>query len=398
MSEPQSAAPTPRSTATRGLLGLARGLLRRGGDLLRRTYALLLIVLILYVSYRAIRYLVVELVFPKPPPAQITGVPKRLDEQLLHGARPDWLGLAAVENPRAPLAHYHRFDIWLGSDPQNDCTRSGCHAPLPHAKHKEVRAFLNMHATSLHCGVCHMAVEDRPLRLAWYDPQTGRATDPPPLLAAYAWLETHRPRPDGPPFTDTDQRTIVRLLTDASRMAGGEPMLARLAEHLRAVRAGGEPFRHLVEVAWEAVPRAFRGSYGAKLAVREPGSQKLHLRHPGSEAAVREYLRSAAELGPERRETLLQAVHTHRRPRSLECSDCHRESGSLIDFAALGYPPGRVRALAGGPIFQMIEHIAHGEPFHLPQFMMPSSVPPPPTTNPLAVPEPAPATGPNAAP
>src|SRR5690606_8055967 len=88
----------------------------------------------------------------------------------------------------SPLAHYHRIDSWIEPDPFNDCARSGCHAPLPHARRKEVRAFLNMHATSIHCGVCHFQTDREPLNLGWYDLDHGEVRAEPAILQAYAMI------------------------------------------------------------------------------------------------------------------------------------------------------------------------------------------------------------------
>ncbi len=340
------------------LLPLARGLLRRA-------YALALILLIFYVSYRAVHYLVVSLATPSQTPAQIAGVPRRMDEGLLRGTRPDWLGLTAVENPRSPLSHYHRFDTWIQSDRFNDCTRSGCHVALPHSKRKEVRAFLNMHATTLHCGVCHLSTDARPLRLRWYDLSSGRASGPPHLLAALAWLEQRPARETASAWTEAEQSEIVGLLRAAALAAGGEPSLERAAEHLAAVRPSSRAFAEFIEVAREAVPRALRGSYGRKLAQVEAGG-RLHLRHPDTEPAVQAYLQEHATADAARRAQLLAAVHPHKRPTALTCSDCHRQEDSLIDFAQVGYSPGRQRRLFETAVFRMIEHIAAGQPFYLP--------------------------------
>ncbi len=72
---------------------------------------------------------------------------------------------------------------------------------------------------------------------------------------------------------------------------------------------------------------------------------------------------------------LLAAVHPQHGIPTLHCSDCHRATGSLLDFAAAGYPPVRVEMLSQPAIFRMVESIARGYPFYLPGFARPESQP-----------------------
>lgn len=356
-----------------GAVRAAAWFLRRAGlDLLRRAYAAALIALIVWLSYRSIRYLLVSLITPSDVPAQISDVPRRLDEALLHGARPDWLGLSAVENPRSPLSHYHRFDTWIQHDPPNDCTRSGCHAPLPHGRRKEVRAFLNMHATSIHCGVCHFASERSPLPLAWYELRQGRVTEPPALLSAIGWLDA-RLQDRAATLSADEHRAIVGWLRTAAEQSEGDPALIRAADDIHAVRPSSPAMPGLLDAARQAAGRAARGSYGAKLALLGADGLPM-LAHPGTQAAVQQFLSEGAGAAGERRDAMLRSVHPLRRDAALHCDACHRVDGSLLDFGSLGYPESRRRTLTTGPIFNMIQHISRGEPFRLPTLTVP--VPP----------------------
>lgn len=361
---------SPANAQFRELLRwVSRWLVRVAKEAPKRGYALALIVLIVWVSYRSVAYLIVALIVPSGVPPQITGLPIRMDEQLLHGRRPDWLGLQTVDNPRAPLSHYHRFDSWLQSDDFNDCTRSGCHGPLPHSKRKEDRAFLNMHATSMHCGVCHMKDESRPLSLTWYDMSNGKAQDVPALVEVYEWLAVQSKPEKASAMSDADQKRTVRLLRKAAAQANGEASLVRLADHIAAVRPGGRAFVDFLLMARELVERSFRGSYGAKLALRRGEGREPILGHEGVEPAVKEWLDEGSQATGERRKNLLDRVHPARRQTPLTCTDCHRREDSLIDFAAVGFPPPRIKALTDPAVFSMIENISHGTPFHLPDFM-----------------------------
>lgn len=353
-----------RGSVTSGLKVLGRFLSR----LLLRGYALALIALIAYLSYSAIRYLVDSLIVPATTPRQIAELPRRMDEALIHGSQPDWLGLRAVENPRAPLDHYHRFDTWIEPDRFNDCTRSGCHSPLPHADRKETRAFLNMHATSIHCAVCHFDEAAKPLPLTWYDLRTARVGDPPPLLRAYDWLTQ---RSGQVQFSRDDQAAIVRLIRAAAGAAHDDATLLRIAQNLEGYRPGGENFLQALRDATDAVRHLFRGSYGAKLALRYPGGEPV-FGHANTHSAVRDWLTRGSAAQGEERDRLLKAVHPRRRIEARHCSECHVESGGLVDFESLGYPPSRAFMLHNSPVFRMIEHIGEGRPFYLPGFGVPA--------------------------
>lgn len=349
---------------------IGRGAKRFTISFLRRGYALAMALIIIWLSVRAITYLIDSLIKPAKSPAQVEAVPLRLNEQWLHKPRPDWLGLQVVENPRSPLSRYHRLDSWIQQDAVNDCTRSGCHAPLPHSHRKEVRAFLNMHATTLHCGVCHFRSEKKPVELTWYDLKTGKRRDPPALLRAYAWLHDQPPLEDEKQYTTADQETIVSLLSKAADESIGDAGLRRSAEHLRAVRAESPSFRRLLRDARDVADRSLRGSYGAKLALVAADGSPL-LAHPNTSEATQAFLREGATATPERRAELIKAIHPLRQHPPIECHACHTATDSRIDFAALGYPPERIRSLVKPIIGAMIEHIAAGTPFYLPQLTRP---------------------------
>lgn len=331
-----------------------------------RTYAVALIGVVIWLTWQAFRYLVVSLMFAAPPPVQITELPVRLDAALLEKGRTAFAGIDAVQHARSPLAHFHRLEGWTHPDQFNNCTTSGCHGPLPHSKRKEVRAFLNMHATSMHCGTCHMRSEDRPLHLTWYDLDTGVACDSPSILQVYDLLTSPLKRQALQTPTETDQRQIVALLRAAAEQADGLPALEQLAEHFAAVRAASDAFQSLIEVARSTLPRHFRGEYGAKLALNNPQDGSPYLSHPDTEAAVRRYQQRSDSITTAERAALLAAVHPLRRTESLSCGDCHRAAGSLVDFSRLGYPQARIRSITSSIVSQMIQHISEGRPWNIP--------------------------------
>jgi hypothetical protein len=351
------------ATADKGA-GAGRRVLRGVLDLVKRVYALALMVLVLWLSWLAFEYLLVSLIFPAPPPEQIVDLPLRPDKRMMDQPPAAFTGVLSVENPRAPLAHYHRVDNWFQADRYNNCTQSGCHAPLPHGDNRATRAFLNMHATSLHCGVCHLATDARPLQLVWYDLADGDVAPPPALLRAYALLL----RLDAPEkINPADDTALVDALQAAAALAQGG-RLDFLAEHFAAVRPGTNLWFELRTAALAELPRHFRGEYGAKLAVASDDGGPI-LGHGGNTAAVQEYLENQETLTPERRAALLEQIHPRRREPTLACSDCHASQDRLLDLAQVGYPPARVEALKQPLVTQMIENIAAGETFYMPRFL-----------------------------
>jgi hypothetical protein len=367
--KPQQKPHTARLRAT--VLSAFRALRALG----KRLYALALAATVAFLGYHALRYLVEGLVVSHPPPRQVTGVPLRMDETLLHGDRPSWTGLSAVETPRSPLSHYHRFDTWVRPDRFNDCARSGCHSPAPHARRKEDRAFLNMHAASMHCGVCHMKTDGEQRPLTWYDLDDGRARGRPALLDAYDWLQK-RGEQEAKAYGATEQREIAGLLATAAEEGQGEPHLQALSREISAVRAGSEALLRSIDRSRDAVSRAMRGSYGSKLALQSTSGKPI-LGHPDAEAAVRDWLARGKQAGGDERERMLRAVHTRRRETPLDCTACHTTQNPLIDFAKTGYPAARVRSLTEPQIFEMIQHIREGRQFHIPTVGAPMSQPTP---------------------
>jgi hypothetical protein len=354
----------------------------------KRFYAIGVIALTCWLSFMALRYLVVTLLIPSKAPSLLVDIPTRLERTILETPRSQWPGIEVSENPRTPPAHYHRIDGWIQPDRFNNCTQSGCHLALPHTKRKEVRAFLNMHATSIQCGVCHMKSDAKPLALTWYDLRRGKACGPPPALQAYEFVTSEEGRKRLEQPTAADQARLVDLLTAASRAADGLSALEALARHVGSVRPASEAFQRLVEAIKQALPQHFRGEYGAKLALRDMATGRAILGYAGTADAVGEYLRVAGSLKGAAYEALLAKVHPLKREPALHCTDCHRKQDSLIAFDQLGYPAARQEALTGPPVFLMIEHISAGQPMHLPGFISPpASQPAVPTTQPVTGPK-----------
>jgi len=351
----------------RGLRGTAR-LMRHA---IPRLYGLALLLFICWLTFLSIRYLVRSLLVPTQTPEQIVGIPRRMEPELLATERADWKAITAAETPRMPPAHYHRVDSWIDPDRFNDCSRSGCHGPLPHARNKAVRAFLNMHATSIHCGVCHMETDDHPLSMTWYDLETGAAQDPPAILTLYERLNDIRPDEEDANILKQQHQELVALMQRTAKDMPEARALRQLVEHFEAVRPGSRTYERLLEETRGIIPRYFRGEYGAKLALQAEDGAVI-LGHPDTSEAVAKFLADGDQLAPDDREQLLTKVHPLRRAKAYTCTECHRADASLVPLAQLGYPPARIEALSDPIVFEMIENIDAGRSFELPQFLAPT--------------------------
>jgi hypothetical protein len=353
-----------------GLLGLGIKLERLILEIVRRVYAVGMIALVTWLSYRALWYLLGTLMFPSATPEQIVGIPKRLTAEVLKTHRASWEGLQASATPRTPLAHYHRMDTWFQPDPYNNCTTSGCHEALPHSRNTAVRAFLNMHALTLQCGVCHMQAEKTPLTTVWYDLHSGKPRGAPTLLAMYAWLESDEGKKETAQPTEAVQDKIVGYLRQAIFETEADPTLTVLAERVNAVHYASPEFQQIVAEIHATLPLRFRGEYGVKLARRDADGRPI-FGYPDTAAAIQQYLRAAPIADATRKQALLNTIHAGNRVEPVYCAGCHQSEGGAIDFKAAGYPPARIAMLSQPIIFRMIENIAAGQPFYLPGFVAP---------------------------
>jgi cytochrome b subunit of formate dehydrogenase len=93
-----------------------------------------------------------------------------------------YLGYRILEEQKIK-GHFHHIGLDVLPDKRSACIR--CHGDLPHEKLREVRAFLNMHASFFACEVCHgrqprEGKEDvRPKVFKWYAKKDGKIVDEP---------------------------------------------------------------------------------------------------------------------------------------------------------------------------------------------------------------------------
>ena len=72
--------------------------------------------------------------------------------------------------------HFHILDEKVYSDVENAQVCLQCHGNFAHIKHKEYRAYYNMHTFFLACETCHLRLEkeDKGTGFKWLDDKTGK--------------------------------------------------------------------------------------------------------------------------------------------------------------------------------------------------------------------------------
>ena len=336
---------------------------RMARSLVTRLWVLAIMVVAIWTAYLAGSYMV-EVVFALPKvPLDI------LDRRLAF--KPDDLratssvGLTTAA-PRAPIGHYHGVERWFQPDLHNGCTVSGCHQSLPHARSKETRAFANMHATFLHCQICHTTATVNPLKTAWIDTRTGHRQDAPAVLQLIRELEINADRILVAP--DRIHEALCRLLAQAVQISGPESILEYFSIRLNTAAPGSAVWRQPITQLAEELPNQARGEYGAKIALDTLGD-------PFEQANDRRLDQARRSAGlrpgsPERMELVRQA-HSDVETNPDSCLPCHGGQPARLDWQFLGYPPKRQAELSNLIITRMIQQNRQGQPFYWPGMLNP---------------------------
>jgi len=89
-----------------------------------------------------------------------------------------YLGYRVLEQ-RFIKGHFHHIDFDFKPDNRSYCI--ACHGDIPHDKHKELRAFDNMHSSFIACQACHVRLEGDAKTgvFKWYDRETGAIIESP---------------------------------------------------------------------------------------------------------------------------------------------------------------------------------------------------------------------------
>jgi hypothetical protein len=328
-----------------------------------RSYAFVIMVVVLYAGYAAVSYLIHQVFFPSPVPQRLLEWQGHLEADALNGG-----GVPGVATRplRAPLGHYHGIKGWFQPDAENGCTTSGCHKPLPHQKTKTVRAFANFHSMFLDCMTCHRKPEDRPVKVLWVDTDTGDEQEPPAILQLIRFLQRERDLIERRP--EAAHQTVVELLGGVVGSLGEDNVLRFLLLQIETSMPASPVWRHAMEHLAEEIPRHARGKYGAKVVVGD--ASLLRVRNRALIEQAGQYL--AAEPGSDERERLNQQMHSDIVLVPDGCMSCHDAEGPShmgLDLVKLGYSDGRIQQLQDMEVARMAEQVRQGRPWYLPNLM-----------------------------
>ncbi len=347
-----------------GLLALLAGLLRRG-------YALALLVVVAMVCYGSMHFLG-SLLFTRPAaPAEIREIPRWLDADSLSqpGHAHAGVGAATEEaelQTRGPLAHFHKIPNWFIPDNANSCTTSGCHQALPHGEREQSRAFLNMHTTFVDCQVCHMGVTSDDTVVRWLGTADREPRDAPALLQLTRELEQLQLEGFGDRGAASER--LESLLRKALQEAGQQAELARWLLELQTTHPDSRTWERLVMEMLEGMPLHVHGEYGAKLGRVDARGVAIPLSAVQLEAAEELVLLDSSASEDSRRQ-LQERVHEGVSTEGHRCTPCHTADDGLVDFWALGYSPARMRDLKSNVVIRQALQIEEGESFFLPRVL-----------------------------
>lgn len=323
-----------------------------------RVYALGVLLLTCWAGYVAVAYLLRAVFAPVQIPARFVSWENATEVDRIHDAP------VGENTARAPVSRYHQIESALPDDATNGCITSGCHAPLPHTKSKETRAFANMHVTFMDCEVCHTQPNELPEHLEWVNLRTGNAQPPPAHLRLRKLLETETERFEKEP--GKVQGELLSLLDSALANARQSPRLKYIRLNLETAPPGSPVWRDAVESLRAELPYHARGDYGAKLTRDVPDGTRRGARKLLDEKAAA-WL--ALQPGDKRRDEIYDEIHTRLLAKPGACLACHGGEPPRVDFVALGYDAARAAALRGSVIARQMQHIRDGQPFYLPDVL-----------------------------
>ena len=339
------------------------------GRAIVRCYTFVIMAVVVWSGYTAVAYIYRSVFQPGQVPATVTDFQPVTRAEALRNTEGPGISAPAM---RAPIGHYHAIDRWFQPDLRNGCITSGCHDPIPHSKSKELRAFANLHATFMTCETCHQALAGftdggttqparAPLAAVWIDMKSGAVQPPPAILQLMKHLQPASTQP-AEALTEYSA-TAVRSLRQAIDIIGGDPALNYLATQIETSEPGSPVWRLAMNQLADELPNHARGEYGAKIAPATAGGDAQPIRQDFG-GLIDEFFSRTNDQA--QRSVIVKKIHQDVQAKPEGCTPCHRGSPPLLDFAALGYPPERIRALASTPIAEMMQQIRQGQPFNLP--------------------------------
>lgn len=318
-----------------------------------------------FIAFISLRYLLLMLLTRQTAPVEIRNIPTRLDAQefFASAVAPGDHEPHAHERPRGPLAHFHQVPQWFTPDPQNSCTTAGCHMPLPHGQRVEVRAFLNMHATFVDCGVCHAHETGTTADAHWISVTDRTVAPVPAILRLEARLDALDEVPDAEaPAVATDLKVLLREALPASNY---HEQLQNWLLRLETTYPASRTWHGIIADMQAGIHMHVHGEYAAKIALFH-GDALVGRPTEAQREATEIYVDRGAQLPADQQQELLDRVHADIKPMGAMCTPCHHPDSELLDIAELGYPPERVQALRNSAIVRSVLSIEQGQPFVLP--------------------------------
>lgn len=204
-----------------------------------------------------------------------------------------------LHNLTVPPFHKRGENSLTLQDSNAYCTE--CHLPLPHQAQLRSRSFLNMHVAYIACETCHLRPEGLSLEYRWlsYDGGKSRVED-----ARFHAGISKKPKS----AKDNDQQ-----VTKARPPRLTTVKIAPFYQDRPALVFRDSPFAQLMYQQWKEADETAKGQLRAK----------LHM--------------PLEKTGP-------------------ECTDCHTDQDSLLDFIALGATSKQKRALERNTIADFFAH------------------------------------------
>lgn len=329
--------------------------------ILVRTYATVILAMVVAAGYFSVHYLFLTVFFPPPMPASMLDWTGRLDVAALRSDQAEGVERPA---PRAPISHYHNVDQWFQPDPGNGCTVSGCHEPLPHDHRAKVPAFANFHTTFLTCQMCHCPSNQRPAATRWVNTDTSLPQDSPAILQLLQYLELNSDAIESQPVS-VDAR-IKYLLGQSIRTIGQDAILDELLAEIQLSEPGSPVWKHAVTELIGELPLHARGEYRAKLAWVAVADHRIAQFQAMAEQS-RQYLAAAPDSPV--RHSLNLAIHGSLAGAPTPCISCHDDQPGMLDFHAAGYSPKRSTYLSHLEIARLMQQIREGQHFYIPNML-----------------------------
>ncbi|MBU0552428.1 hypothetical protein KKF91_06180 [Myxococcota bacterium] len=338
-----------------------RSLSQRLRRLVAKIYAGVLVLVLCWTGFMAVRYLIAIVTQPLTVPPALLQTNPKLDVASLRGPQaPRLPGLQA----RAPISHFHKGRDWRPFEPHNGCTAEGCHSPLPHSQAMKLPTFANFHVTALDCRACHTKATAQPTPMVWINKATSAPQGIPAILALTAFLSTQAQAAREAPAEH--QGKLLGLLKAVLDTHSFDPVMVDLYRLLQTVEPGSPVWRSTLDALAQELSSNIYGEYAARLA---PAALAEGLADDNEALLKQAADYRDAPTGSAARKEIIKAVHEGVLAQPPGCASCHIDKPGAVDFEAVGFTPQRSAMLHNLRLAELMEQIRKGEKFYLPQLL-----------------------------